>query len=158
MMFSMTPTARTNGRHLFNQMSRDVDRLFNQALTPVCRAMPVDIREEGDTLVLEAEVPGARQEDLNISVENGTLTITVERNSASNGRSHNGGQAAGVTDEQAAGGTYFLRERRPGNASRTFRLPETANLDAIDAQLAAGVLTLRIPKKEEAKPRRIPVK
>lgn len=155
MMFPMTPTARTNGRHLFDELSRDVDRLFNQTFD---RAMPVDIREEGDTLVLEAEVPGARQEDLNISVENGTLTIAVERKSASNGRSHNGGQAAGETGEQAAGGTYFLRERRPGNASRTFRLPETANLDAIDAQLAAGVLTLRIPKKEEAKPRRIPVK
>lgn len=157
MMFPMTRTTQTHGRHLFDQLSRDVDRLFNQALTPVCRAMPVDIREEGDTLVLEAEVPGARQEDLNISVENGTLTIAVERTSTSNGHSHNGGQAASEAGEQATDGKYFLRERRPSNASRTFRLPETANLDAIDAQLAAGVLTLRIPKKEEAKPRRIPV-
>jgi len=139
----MFPIARTNGRNLFNQLSCDVDRLFNEAFSPAGRAMPVDVREDGEYLVLEAEVPGVSQDELEITAENGALTVAVNRKSESNGND---------------GGGYFIRERRPANASRTFRLPETANLDAVEARLNNGLLTLRVPRKEEAKPRQIPVK
>ncbi|HOA72520.1 MAG TPA: Hsp20/alpha crystallin family protein [Phycisphaerae bacterium] len=139
----MFPIARVNGRQLFNQLSCDMDRLFNQAMSPVARAMPVDIHEEGERFVLEAEVPGVTREELEITTENGTLTIAVNRKETDNGSN---------------GSEYHVRERRFGNVSRTFRFPETANLDAVEASLNNGVLTLHVPKKEEAKPRQIPVR
>lgn len=142
----MFPVARTNGRNLFGDLSHDVDRFFNQVLAPVaCGALPVDIREEGDNLLIDADVPGATHADLDITVENGTLTLAVHRK-------------AQETEGQPKPGGYFVRERRSGNVSRTFRLPETADLDKIEASLTNGVLTLRIPRKEEAKPRQIQVK
>jgi HSP20 family protein len=139
----MFPVARTNGRQLFNQLSCDVDRLFSQAISPAVRVLPVDIREQDEHFVLEAEVPGLTHDELEITAENGALTIALNRKNAGDGTN---------------GGEYFVRERRSGNAARTFRFPETANLDAVEARLANGVLTLRVPKKEEAKPRQIPVK
>ena len=142
----MFPVARINGRNLFGELSRDMDRVFNAVLpTAACGAFPVDIREEGDNLVIEADVPGATQEQLDITVENGTLSLAVKRH------------AEPAEGEQTAAG-YFVRERRSGNVSRTFKLPETADLDKIEAALANGVLTLRIPRKEETKPRQIQVK
>lgn len=137
----MFPVVRANGRHLFGELSRDVDRLLGQTFAASNTALPVDIYEEGDTLVLEADVPGATQEGIDITVENGELTIALK---------HKG--------DGEAKSSYFVRERRPGSVARTFRLPETADLDKVEAKLANGVLTLRVPKKEEAKPRQIPVK
>ncbi len=136
------PVVRTNGRNLFGELSHDLDRLFGQMLDPASSgSIPVDIRTEGDNLLIEAEVPGVAQDQLNITVENGMLTIAVDRKS-----------------ESEPNANYLVRERRAGSLSRTFRLPETADMDKVEAGLAHGVLTLRIPKKEEAKPRQIPVK
>jgi len=134
----MFPIARANGRSLFNEM----DRLFGEVRAPDRSPMPVDIRQESDLIVLEAEVPGVNQGELEITAENGTLTISVNRK--------------GDPRDKANG--YLVRERRCGSWSRTFRLPETADLDKVAAQLTGGVLTLRVPKKEEARPRQIPIK
>lgn len=137
----MFPVVRTNGRNLFGELSRDMDRLLNQALAPTGNPMPVDIREEGDTLLVEIDVPGATHEQLDITVENGTLSVAFKGRNQAEDKNN-----------------YFIRERRAGNVARTFRLPDTADLEKIEAQLTNGVLTLRVPKKEEAKPRQIPVK
>jgi HSP20 family protein len=103
--------------------------------------LPLDVRQDGDTWVLEAEVPGLRQDDLDIQVENGVLTISGERKTASD----------------APDTRYYLRERRGGKFSRSVVLPETADGERVTAELANGILTLRIPTREDAKPRRIPV-
>jgi HSP20 family protein len=141
----MFPMVRTNGRNLFSpfaDFSSELDRVFNGGLVPAAGTMPVDIREEGDNLILEAELPGVPQEEVQITVENGTLSIAVNRKN----------------EAQDACKGYCLRERRTANVTRTFRLPETSDLDKVEATLDHGLLTLRIPKKAEAKPRQIQVK
>ena len=119
------------------------DDLFDKAFAaPTGAGFNVDIRQEGNDLVVEAELPGATKDDLEITVEDGTLTIATEYKSA-------------TEDEKTH---YHVRERRNGRYSRSFRLPQTADADNVAASLSHGVLTLRIPTREEAKPRRIEVK
>lgn len=143
----MFPLMRANGRNLFStltpwaELGRDVDGLFG-GMTSSCQAMPVDIREEGSDLLITADLPGVSQAEVEVTVENGELTISANRKAAAEQTEPN----------------YFIRERHAANVARTFRLPETADLDKVAAELANGVLTLRIPKKEEAKPRQIQVK
>jgi HSP20 family protein len=121
--------------------------LFNEMLGDTTSpttggALPVNIRQDGDKWTIEAEVPGLKKEDVNISVENDVLTI-------------GGKYASEATTENAE---YHLRERRTGEFSRSFRLPKTADSEKVTAELANGVLTLSIPTREEAKPRRIELK
>jgi len=126
-----------------NRWSRDLDDVFGRALGPMAPAgLAVDVREEGEDLVLEAEVPGLTRDHINITVENGVLQVTAEYKSSA--------------DEKKD--SYHIRERRTGTLSRSFKLPNTADADKIAAGLANGVLTLRIPTREEAKPRKIEVK
>ena len=123
--------------------SRGFDDLFDQAFAaPAGTGFNVDIRQDGDDLVVEAELPGVSKDDLEITVEDGTLTIATEYKSA-------------TEDEKT---NYHVRERRRDRYSRSFRLPQTADADNVAASLSHGVLTLRIPTREEAKPRRIEVK
>lgn len=104
--------------------------------------LPLDVWQDNDAWVIEAEVPGVGRDDLDIRVENGVLTIAGERKAAS----------------EASDTRYYLRERCSGTKfSRSVVLPETADGDRVTAELANGILTLRIPMREEARPRRIPV-
>lgn len=141
----MFPVVRTNGRNLspafepWTHLNREMGRVLGE---PTCGTMPVDIREEGEGLLIAADVPGATQDQINVTVENGLLTIAVNRQGEQDSNGHN----------------WFVRERHSGNVSRTFRLPESADLNNVEANLSNGVLTLRVPKKEEAKPRQIQVK
>ena len=143
----MFPVVRANGRNLFPtfspwaELSNDVDRWFGGSASS-CPTMPVDIREEGNDLLIKADLPGVAQNEVEVTVENGELTISANHKAESEQKEAN----------------YFIQERRTANVARTFRLPETVDLDKVAAELANGVLTLRIPKKEEAKPRQIQVK
>jgi HSP20 family protein len=105
-------------------------------------AMPLDVRQEKDHWLVEAEVPGVAKEDLSISVENGVLTLTASFKKGSE-----------ETKEH-----YHVRERRVGQVSRSVVLPDTADTEKVDAKLENGVLKLTIPVREEAKPRRIDVR
>ena len=102
---------------------------------------PVDIFEDAQRLVLHLEVPGIKQQDLGINIENQTLTIKGQRNFESDQKEEN----------------FHRIERRYGSFTRTFTLPQTVDTDAISAQYDAGVLTISIAKKAEAKPRQIKV-
>lgn len=103
---------------------------------------PVDIYEtEGREIVLKAEVPGLRREDIDLSVENSTLTIKGERR-----------RDEGVRDEQ-----YHRVERAYGSFSRSFTLPNTIDAGAVRAEYRDGVLTITLPVREEARPRQIQV-
>ena len=121
--------------------SRGLDGVFEDVLPARTPTFAVDVRQEGEELVMEAELPGLSQKDIDITYENGVLTIA--------------GEVKNATEEKQGG--YHVRERRWGKFSRSFRLPETADGEKVSAALKDGVLTLRIPTREEAKPRRIPV-
>src|SRR5437867_10803693 len=103
---------------------------------------PVDIFENGShELVLKAELPDMTREDIDITVENGMLTIRGEKKLASD-----------VKDEQ-----FHRIERRYGTFSRSFSLPQTVDTAKVGAEYRNGVLTVRLPLREEAKPRSIKV-
>lgn len=103
---------------------------------------PVDIFETADReIVLKAELPGLRREDIDLTVEKSTLTIRAERRA----------------DEAVRDGQYHRRERRCGTCSRSFTLPNTVDPALVKAEYRDGVLTVRLPLREEAKPRQIQV-
>jgi HSP20 family protein len=122
---------------------RDFDRLAQQLLgtgtTSRPAIMPMDAWREGDTFVLEFDLPGVRPETIDIDVERNVLTIKAER-PASNG------------DWES-----LASERPKGLFSRQLVLGENLDLEQIDAGYEAGVLRLRIPVAEKAKPRKVEV-
>lgn len=101
--------------------------------------LPLDVHMTNDELVIQAQLPGVKPDDLDVTVENGTLTIAGETGSESR------------TEEQS----YLLREIRRGSVSRTISLPEGLEPDRAKADFENGVLTLRIPRAEQVKPRAI---
>src|SRR6476660_8556386 len=103
---------------------------------------PVDIYQTGDKeLVLKAELPDMAQEDIDITIENFVLTVKGEKKFA-----------ADVKEEQ-----YHHVERRYGSFIRSFSLPQTVDASRVSAEYKAGVLVVRLPLREEAKPRQIKV-
>jgi HSP20 family protein len=108
-------------------------------LSPYC----VDVREDGDHFYVEAELPGFSKEDIDITLENQTLTITAERKEEKQ------------SDQKKK--DYLLRERRYARFQRSFTLPPTVNEQSVNAALKDGVLTIELNKREETKPRKINV-
>ena len=103
---------------------------------------PVDIFQNGDhELVLKAELPEMARENIDLTVENGTLTIGGNKKLATD-----------VKEEQ-----FHHIERRYGSFSRSFSLPQTVDAGKVSADYKDGVLTVRLPLREEAKPRQIKV-
>jgi HSP20 family protein len=103
---------------------------------------PVDIFDNGNhELVITAELPAVRKEDIEVSVDNNTLTIRGEKK----------------MDAQVSGDCCHRVERSYGAFSRTFSLPATVDGGKVSADYKDGVLTVKLPMKEEAKPRQIPV-
>jgi HSP20 family protein len=103
---------------------------------------PVDIYQNGDhELVLKAELPDMSRDDIDLTVDNGTLTIKGEKK-----------LAADVNEEQ-----FHRIERRYGTFSRSFSLPPMVDPGKVAADYRNGVLTVRLPLREEAKPRQIKV-
>ena len=106
-------------------------------------APPVDILETENELVLKADVPDVNLKDVDIQVENGTLTLKGERK---------------FEQRNDADGGYHRIERSYGTFVRCFSLPDTVDSDKVEAEYKNGVLTVTMPKKELAKPKAIKVK
>jgi HSP20 family protein len=104
-------------------------------------SLPLDVTTDDDALTVEAALPGIRPEDVDITVENGTLTITGKTQEARKG------------DE----GSYLVQEIRRGTFSRSMTLPNGLEPDKAEATFEHGVLKLRIPKAEQMKPRQIKI-
>jgi HSP20 family protein len=132
-------------------LGRDFENAFNrwlgvrdgngsQALAPY----GVDIREDADHFYVEAELPGFRKEEVDITLENQTLTISAERKYESK-----------QGDDKK--GELLLHERRYSRFLRSFTLPPTVDEGSVNARLADGVLTITLNKREETKPRKIQV-
>ena len=125
-----------------------MDRLFEDAFirpgwfAPAWGAaemLPVDVYESGDQVVVKATVPGVKPEDVKISLENTVLTIRGERRQ--------------VAEEKAD--RVHRYERHYGVFERSFTVPSTVDAEHIRASYDLGVLTVRLPKTEKAKPRQI---
>ena len=101
----------------------------------------VDVYEDEHSLVLKLEVPGMNEEDLNVSLENNTLTVSGERKFEKEEKEEN----------------FHRIERRYGSFARTFRLPNTVNAENVDAAYDKGILKITLGKRAEAKPRQIKV-
>jgi len=101
----------------------------------------VDILETENELVLKADVPDVDMKDIDVRVENGTLTLRGERK----------------FEAEKNTGSFHRVERSYGSFERAFTLPETVNFEAVKADYKNGVLTITLPKKEVAKPRQIKI-
>ena len=138
-----------------------MDRLFQESFVPSFATgifggsfggggnwLPLDVYETPDEVVVKAAVPGLKPDDLNIQVLGDTVTISGQWQSGATGANGNG-------DRQQ---NYLLREHPYGQFTRTVTLPVTVNPDRADANFENGILTLTLPKAEEARPKSIPIK
>jgi HSP20 family protein len=100
----------------------------------------VDVREDADHIYVEAELPGFRKDDVDITLENQNLTIAAQRQ-----------------EEKEKKGDLLLHERRYRQFLRSFTLPPTVDEKSVDAKLNDGVLTITLNKREETKPRKVAV-
>ena len=139
-------TATSNFKTLQNQLNRIFEPFARFAATATDEdlvsgtwAPPVDVAETQEKIIVRAEVPGMKQEDISIEYENGTLTLKGTRELAKN--------------DPAV--IWHRVERHYGNFVRTFTLPRTVDAEKITASYQAGVLEIEVPKKEEAKPKQI---
>ena len=121
-----------------NRMFSDFEtEAFNTAWVPAVDIYETDTHE----VVIKAEVPDVKKEDIGVTVENNVLTLTGERK-----------------QDQTTKGDQFQRvERRFGSFSRSFTLPNSVDAGQIAASYKDGVLTVRLPRREEAKPKQITV-
>ena len=132
-------------------LQEEVNRLFSTNLTRAfgdegigrgAWAPSVDIYENKDQIVLEAELPGMKQEEFDLSIENNVITLRGERKFEK-------------TDETD---NYHRVERSYGSFTRSFTLPQTVSAEGATAEYSNGVLRVTLPKREETKARRIEVK
>ena len=135
----------------FTTLRDSMDRLFEETVRSFFRpsllsdgmgtGIPMDIYEEGDRYVLEAALPGARPEDVDISLQGNTLTVRAK--------------VPAPSDE---GRVYLLQELCPGEFSRTVTLPAEVDANKVDALFEHGILRLTLPKTPAYQAKRIPVK
>jgi len=127
---------------LLSQLQRELERGAAEGSTATAEWAPaVDIKEEAGKFVIHADIPGAKPEEIDISMEDGVLTIKGEKKSESK------------TEKEG----YKRVERTYGSFYRRFSLPDTANADAISASSKHGVLEVVIPKREAVLPKKINV-
>ena len=132
---------RYRGRGFYDPLS-EMNRLFNQMFGGVARrtgeeqrtqdagwAPAIDVIQEDEDLVVRAEIPGAKPEDVDVSIHNGVLTIS--------------GKLEEEREEERSG--YLVRERRSGSFRRSLQLPHDVDEDQIKANFENGVLEVRVP-------------
>lgn len=125
-------------------VSRELDRAFDGGAGPgAWRPLATDVVETADEVRLSMEIPGVRPQDLDITIEDNVLKVSGEKQSMR---------------EESEGAAYRLTERRYGRFERRFALPRDVHADACDAAYENGILTVTLPKREEAKPRRVEVR
>src|SRR6201997_1840947 len=112
-----------------------------EALTTTTFAPPVDVYEDEHNVTLKIEVPGIEEKDIDVRIENNTLTVHGERKIEKEEKEEN----------------YRRVERQYGSFTRTFNLPTTVDSEKVSANYDKGVLKISLPKKAEAKPKQIKV-
>jgi HSP20 family protein len=148
----MTTIVRWDPFREMSTLQERMTRLFDDALNRTRRpdddyisgswAPSVDVRETKDALLIQAELPGVDPKDVQISVDNGVLSIKGARN----------------FEKASEGETYHRVERAYGAFERAFTLPTNVNPEKIDAIYTNGILTMTLHKRDEAKPKSITIK
>ncbi|QYM78609.1 Hsp20/alpha crystallin family protein [Horticoccus luteus] len=126
-------------RSPWSGLENEIDRLFDSALTTLGNAsnsnrFPVDLYEDKDNTYVRAELPGFARENIHVEMVEGYLTINAERKSAADGN-----------------------DAESFNVTRSVNIPEDVHADKVSATYENGILTVTLPKREEAKPRKISV-
>ncbi|MDR1637384.1 MAG: Hsp20/alpha crystallin family protein [Treponema sp.] len=123
-----------------DSMAAPSERIFN-------RLPAVDVQEKENNYLLEAELPGYDEKNIEVHVDGGNLTIASKQEEEKERK-----------DKDAKEGAFLIRERRCNSFSRSFRLPENADPNAVAASFKNGVLSLEIKKRSEAQKRVIEIK
>ena len=123
---------------VFDDLLLDREFGFSKKMTP-----EVDVTEKEDRYLVKADLPGMKQEDIKVNLEDNVLTISGERKEEK--------------DEKDEKKHYHYYERRYGSFARSFTLPNTVKTDEIKAKYEKGVLHIEIPKAEAKKPKEIKV-
>jgi len=131
-----------NRQDSFDGFVRDFFDSFPSVLETEHLAPAIDVAEENGHVVIRAEVPGIKKEDIDVSLRDGVLTLKGEKKLESDRKDRR----------------YHRTERRYGAFSRSIALPEYVDLNKVDAQYKDGVLTITLDKKAEAKPKQIEIK
>ncbi|HXY02838.1 MAG TPA: Hsp20/alpha crystallin family protein [Terriglobales bacterium] len=145
----MTVLTRWDPFREFNTLQERMNRLFHdsygegreEALTTSSFAPPVDVYEDEHNVTLKIEVPGIDEKDIDVRIENNTLTVHGERKFEKEEKEEN----------------YRRVERQYGSFTRTFTLPNTVDRENVSANYDKGVLNIKLAKKAEAKPKQIKV-
>jgi HSP20 family protein len=144
----MTVLTRWNPYRELNVLQNRMNRLFDaqfggreESLTTGAFVPPVDVYEDEQSIQLKLEVPGIDEKDLDVKVENNTLTVSGERKFEKEEKEEN----------------FHRVERRYGSFTRSFTLPNTVNTEEVQADYDHGVLKIRLAKRVEAKPKQIKV-
>ncbi len=146
----MTMLTRWDPFREFVTLQDRMNRLFrdqrgpegqDESLTTTAFAPPVDVYEDEHNVTLKIEVPGIDEKDIDVRIENNTLTVHGERKFEKEEKEEN----------------YRRVERQYGSFTRTFTLPSTVNHDNVQADYDKGVLKIKLEKKAEAKPKQIKV-
>jgi HSP20 family protein len=124
------------GWNPFNELDRMIGRPAEEVFSP-----DFDLREGPDAYTFKADLPGVREEDLEVNVTGNRMTISGRREE----------------EPVAEGESYYLCERAAGTFSRSFSLPEGCDPDHVKAELKDGVLTVKLPKRPEVKPRKVQI-
>ncbi|MBI1371251.1 MAG: Hsp20 family protein [Phycisphaera sp.] len=146
----MLPTLRKNVRSVWDDPFEMLQREFDRALGRSnggstegrwVASYPVDIHEDENHIYVEAEMPGFKKDEVDVTLESGVLTIAAERKT-----------------EKKEDATQHLTERTFTRVYRSFSLPNTVDEGKVNAELKEGVLYLKLDKREEVKPRKIEIK
>jgi len=137
----------TNPFREMDRLKREMDRIFADVMGRGPGALgsgvfpALNVYEVSDKIVVQAELPGFKGEDIEISVERETLSLRGERKA-----------------EEMENVSYHRRERRTGRFQKSLTLPYEINVDGVEAHFKDGVLKLTLPKAEHAKPKKISIK
>src|SRR5690606_9467907 len=139
--------------HLMRELSRNPFQLMQNLMRwdPFAEMTPIsgvrawspdfEVRETKDAYVFKADLPGAKREDIDVSLVGNRLQVSGKRDE----------------EEETKDDCYYAYERNYGSFTRVFTLPDTADTEHISSELRDGVLTLVVPKKPEAQPRKIQI-
>jgi HSP20 family protein len=133
----------------WSELHDELERLFDVPLSGGTRSYPwmsgwtpaLDVYEDQDQFVVKAELPGMKKADVDVSLHEGSLTLTGDRKA----------------ERQEKDETTYRSERYFGRFQRTVDLPNTVDPDKVKADYQDGILTITLPKTEKAKPKRISV-
>jgi HSP20 family protein len=136
-----------------NDFDRYMESFFGESpLTPALHHVQepaVDLRETGDAYLLEAELPGYDEKNVEVQVDGGVLTISSKKEEKT--------ERNVSPEKEGSEERYVIRERRSAGFSRAFKLPENADLEAITANFRNGLLRLEVKKRAESKKRIIQI-